>query len=563
VLLYVPEKLLIPRRGCAREKVEEEVARLQQAIEASRQQLVAIRDRMAEEMGLVHAHIFEAHLLMLEDQMLVQETIRRIRENGDEAAWGLKQTLESVMERLGSIDDVWVRERVVDIHDVGSRILRNLVGKQRQDLSTLDKEVVIVAHDLAPSDTALMRKDKVVGIATEVGGRTSHTAIMARALEIPAIVGVDHVMQKVKTGDPVIVDGLSGLIVVDPTPEAFKEYLDRAQRYHYFESQLTRLKDVPAVTTDGYRIELAANIELISEVTALRDFGATSIGLYRTEFLYLNRPHLPTEEEHFEAYEAVARETAPRPAVIRTMDLGGDKFLSNFGLAANIHSSLGLRAIRLCLREPELFQTQLRGVLRASTHGNLKIMFPMISNLAEFRQAKSMVRRVMEELRAEGKPFDEEIEIGLMIEVPSAAIIADALAREADFFSVGTNDLIQYALAIDRVNEEVAYLYEPLHPAVLRMAKYIVEVGHREGIWVGICGEMAADPGAAILLVGLGFDELSMNPVAIPRVKKAIRAFSYKEAVDMAEQIVNYPTAEEARAFLESKLAEKFPDGLY
>jgi phosphotransferase system enzyme I (PtsI) len=518
---------------------------------------------MAEEMGIVHAHIFEAHLLMLEDQMLIQETLQRIRDNRDEAAWALKQALESVTERLSSIDDVWVRERVVDIHDVGNRILRNLIGRERPDLSNLDKEVVIVAHDLAPSDTALMRKDKVVGIATEVGGRTSHTAIMARALEIPAIVGIDHVLLKVKTGDPIIVDGLSGKLVIDPTPEAFKEYLDRAQRYHYFESQLMRLKDLPAITTDGYRVELAANIELISEIDSLKDFGASSIGLYRTEFLFLNRQGPPSEQEHFEAYDAVARRTVSSSAVIRTFDLGGDKFLSNFGLDASIHSSLGLRAIRLCLKEQGLFRAQLRGILRASVQGNLKIMFPMISNLTEFRQAKAIVHSVMEELRSEGTKFDENIEIGLMIEVPSAAIIADALAREADFFSVGTNDLIQYALAIDRVNEEVAYLYEPLHPAVLRMAKYVVEVGHREGIWVGICGEMAADPGAAILLLGLGFDELSMNPVAIPRVKKAIRAFSYREAVDMAEAAANYATADEAKAYLEAKLAEKFPDGLY
>jgi phosphotransferase system enzyme I (PtsI) len=408
-----------------------------------------------------------------------------------------------------------------------------------------------------------MRKDKVVGIATEVGGRTSHTAIMARALEIPAVVGLDHLLLKVKTGDPIIVDGLRGKLVIEPTPELFKEYLDRAQRYHYFESQLMRLKDLPAVTTDGYRIELAANIELIDEVAALREFGATSIGLYRTEFLYLNRVTLPTEQEHYEAYRAVAEKIAPAPAVIRTFDLGGDKFLSNLGLDQNIHSSLGLRAIRLCLKEQQLFRIQLRGILRASVHGNLKIMFPMISNLGEFRQAKQIVHEVYDELHAAGVPVAENIEIGLMIEVPSAAIIADALAREADFFSVGTNDLIQYALAIDRVNEEVAYLYEPLHPAVLRMAKYVVEVGHREGIWVGVCGEMAADPATALLLVGLGFDELSMNPVAIPRVKKVIRAFSFKEAVEMAEEVVNYATADEAKAYLEAKLAERFPDGLY
>ncbi len=563
-LVWAPESLLVLRRKIEPDDVEKQIERLHVAIGKARQELSAVRDRMIHEMGLRQAYIFEAHIMMLDDKLLVEQTETRIREDLDETAWALHQTLEVLWKKLDESDNEYIRQRTADISDVGKQIMRKLLGSQhRQDLSNLDREVIIVAHDLSPSDTAMMKREMVIGFATEIGGKTSHTAIMSRALEIPAIVGVENLLGQIQTGDGLILDGMSGKLFLEPGGQLFQEYLDRAQRYHYFERQLKQLKDLPPETTDGYRVELAANVELIDEIETLVQNGATSIGLYRTEFLYLSKNATPTEEEHYLAYRSVAEKLAPAPAIIRTFDLGGDKFISSPKLDNTFHSSLGLRAIRFCLRELEMFRSQLRGILRASVHGNLKIMFPMISTLCELRQAKEQVHVAMDELRSQGIAFDEQIEVGLMIEVPSAAIIADSLAKEADFFSVGTNDLIQYALAIDRVNEDVAYLYEPLHPAVLRMAKYVVDVGHGEGIWVGICGEMAADPAVAILLLGMGFDELSMNPVAIPRIKKVVRAFSYAEAVDLAEIVLEMPTAEEAGAILREKIAEKFPEGLY
>jgi len=458
--------------------------------------------------------------------------------------------------------DEYLRERKADIEHVGDRILRNLAGKGADSFSGIPEDAVVIAHDLTPADTFQMQKDRVVAFITEIGSNTSHTAIIARSLELPAVVGLERVTAMVRDGDPVIVDGAQGIVILNPDQDTFLEYLEKQRRYKYFEKELVKIAKLPATTLDGHAVTIAGNVELPDEVDAILKHGAQGVGLFRTEFLFLNRRKLPTEEEHFLACKTMAEKMDPHHVVVRTFDLGGDKIPIPIPIKDEVNPALGLRAIRFSLMSQELFKTQVRGILRASAYGNIRLMFPMISGIAEVRLAKKLVYEVMDDLRANRLPFNEDIEIGAMVEVPSAGITADIIAKEVDFFSVGTNDLIQYALAIDRLNEHVAYLYEPLHPAVLRLLRMIVGAAKNAGIGVAMCGEMAGEPLYALILMGLGFDELSMNPLSIPRMKKVIRQAELKEAQELTEKAMGFATAEESRNYVIGYMAERFPEDL-
>jgi phosphotransferase system enzyme I (PtsI) len=538
-----------------------EISRLRQALEVSRRQILEIQERIAKEVEPQYARIFDAHLLILEDRWLAEQATTVIQNQRVNAEFAVQEVLDPVRQALSRVEDGYLRERRTDVDDVGDRLVRNLLGQRGTfHVEGMRGEAIVFARDLSPSDTVQLHRDAVLGLATETGGRTSHSAIMARSLEIPAVVGVEQICAQVQNHETVILDGTEGMIILSPDVETLTRYHARKQQFEYAGLALHKLGGLPAETQDGYRVRVTANIEFPEELPAVRDHGAEGVGLYRTEFLYLNRPDLPNEEEHFSVYCAVAAQMHPRPTVIRTLDFGGDKLASAIQLAAEENPSLGLRAIRLCLHRPDMFRAQLRAILRASAFGALRIMYPMISGVAELRAANAILEDVKAELRREGVAFDPEIQVGAMIEIPSAAMIADLLAREVDFFSVGTNDLIQYALAIDRINEQVAYLYEPLHPAVLRLLRSVVSAAHNEGIWISMCGEMAGDPLHALFLVGLGFDELSMTPGAIPLMKRIIRSVTYGQAAEVAHRVFGCATASEVEGLLRQEMHARFPE---
>lgn len=547
---YRPRKHPIPLSG-----VKEEIERFRKALRKTEETLKELREKVIEEIGEKHGYIFDAHLLFLKDELFVDNTIKKIREEKITADYAVSQVIEHLSEIFAKIEDPYLKERHTDIADVGRRIVENLIGVERENLANLTEEVIVVAHDLSPSDTASMNKKLVIGFATDVGGRTSHTAIIARSLEIPAVVGLENITEEVKTNDIIIVDGTRGTVTINPTPAEKEFYYKRKRELARLRKIFEKTKELSARTTDGHKITIYANIEFGDEVSSVQMHGAEGIGLYRTEFLYMNRSDLPTEDEQFETYRKVASQMKPYPVVIRTLDLGGDKFLSNLGLPQEVNPFLGWRAIRFCLQRRDIFETQLRAILRASIYGNLKIMFPLVTNLEELKQAKGVVREVKEQLVSEGVPFDEGIELGVMIEVPSAAMIADVLAKEVDFFSIGTNDLIQYSLAIDRSNERIAYLYEPFHPGVLRLIQRVIEEARREGINVEMCGEMAGDPLAVIVLLGLGLERLSMSAVVIPEIKKIVRSISRKEAQTIAKTALSFSSAVQTREYLKAKVA--------
>jgi phosphotransferase system enzyme I (PtsI) len=454
------------------------------------------------------------------------------------------------------MEDPYFRERAVDFRDVGNRVVLNLLGVAYRIFEDVGEDAVLVAHDLPPSDAAALPRGKVRAIVTEVGSRTSHTAIMAQSMEVPAVVGAEGVMGYVRAGDLLVVDGIDGRVVVNPTDQVAARYRTLMRELADEEKRRARLAELPATTLDGYRIELSANVELLPELEALKRHGCDGVGLYRTEFLFLHRRDLPSEEEQLDAYRKVAQASLPHSCIIRTVDIGGDKFLSFPEVARELNPYLGLRAIRFCLKRRDIFRTQLRAILRATVYGKVKIMFPMISDVEELRAAKEVLADVGEELKKEGRPFDENVEVGIMVEVPSAVLSADVLARECDFFSLGTNDLIQYTLAVDRGNEKIAYLYEPFHPAVLKLIKATVDAAHGNGIWVGVCGEMVADPKAAVLLLGLSFDEFSASPASVPDIKTAIRSARYVDARRVAERAIRMTSGAEIRAYLTEALAD-------
>jgi phosphotransferase system enzyme I (PtsI) len=533
-------------RPLQREDVKKEIQRFRQAVTKSRADMLQRRDKVLKVLGKGHAALIDVHLLMLEDP-LFRDVEKKIGQELMNAEAALVAVLDQVGRAFDQLGDEYFRQRKDDVVDVGKLVMRHLLGYEEVRLSQLTERSIIVAHDLAPSDTISLREDLVEGFATDIGGRTSHTAILAQGLEIPAVVGLKETTVHVQQGDLVIIDGNEGLVIINPSMAALENYR-KAREIQLAEIRdLEKLRDLAAQTLDGHRVVLASNIETPEEIKTAISHGAEGIGLYRTEFLYLNRAKPPTEEEHYESYRAVARQMLPYSVIIRTMDLGGDKLapLGVDGLSKSEQNPfLGLRGIRLCLRYPEIFKSQLRAILRASVEGKLKIMYPMITSLEELRQSNQLLSEVKRELQAKQIAFDSSVEVGLMIETPSAAVISDLLAREADFLSLGTNDLIQYTLAVDRVNENVAPLYDPLNLGVLRLIAQVVEAGHKAGKWVGICGEMGGDPAFTRVLLGLGLDEFSVAAAAVPKIKDTIRSLRYEDARKLAQEVLQSPDQE-------------------
>ena len=553
-------KIEAPARVLPEFQVPQEVSRFLDAVEESKKQLRTAKDKLLHEDAAGPSYILDTHLLLLEDKKLIENTVQTIKQSWINSEWALKINLDRVRKVFDSIDDDYLKSRKTDVDYVGERILRNLMGKETESIAQIKEEVILVAHDLSPADTAHMVKDKVTAFVTDMGGKTSHTAIMARSLEIPAVVGSETATHSVNTGDTLIVDGITGVVVVNPSPEILQEYQDRQRVRQKMERELFQYRDLPAETLDGYRVKVLANIELVDEIPSVLQHGAEGIGLYRTEYLYLNRKDLPSEEEHFQAYKKVVEGIYPHPAVIRTLDIGGDKFMSHMDLAEEMNPAMGLRAIRFSLKEVDIFKVQLRAILRASAYGKVKLLLPMISGVTEIREVKKILQEVRLNLSAEGIAFDPEMEVGIMIEVPSAVTIADILAKEVDYFSIGTNDLIQYSLAIDRVNESVTHLYQPLHPAVLRLIRNVAKAAHQVGIRVAMCGEMAGEPLYVPILLGLELDDLSMNALSIFRVKKILRAYTYRECKELVEEALQLATPEEIEELVRANLRKKFAE---
>lgn len=534
-----------------------EVARLQAALEKSKEQILKIKEKAARDLGEEEAEIFEAHAMVLDDPEFVDSITAEINTNGVNAEFAVKTVTDRFFEMFDMMDDPYFSARAADIRDVGTRVLNNVMGVENVDISCLDEDTIIVADDLAPSDTAQMDKARVKGFATNIGSRTSHTAIMARSLEIPAVLGLGDITAAVKNGDMVVVDGLKGQAVINPTDDELAAYKKQQEDYQAYIRELAELREMEAVTTDGHKVELVGNIGSPNDTDGVHKNGGRGVGLYRTEFLYMNSDTMPDEEKQYEAYKAVIESFNGDPVIIRTLDIGGDKKLPYLPLEEEMNPFLGFRAIRLCFREVDMFKTQLRAILRASAFGNALIMFPMISGVSEVRQAKGILAECMKELDEKGQAYDKNIRVGVMIEIPSAAVTSDIIAKEVDFFSIGTNDLCQYTLAVDRMNQEVSYLYNPLHPAILRLVKTVIDASHaREGLFTGMCGEMAGDPMATLILLGLGMDEFSMSASSIPQVKKIIRSVSYEDAKAIAEKALNLETGEEVKEMVQAKIAE-------
>ena len=539
----------VPRYRISPSQIADEIGRFEAALIQTRMQILEMQQRIAESIGAKDAAIFDAHLLVVEDRTLIDEVLHKLETDLCNVEWVFQEVATRYAETLSKIDDPYLRERAVDIQDVTKRVIRNLQGKAPKKFLDLTEPHILIAHNLTPSDTASMNREHVLGIATDLGSRTSHTAIMARSLNIPAIVGLHDITAKLETGQEVLLDGTDGVLIVDPAPESLAHYAQIESRRARVVAQLKELRETSSTTRDGRHIVLSANIELPEDVNAVIANGAEGIGLYRTEFLYLNRSTLPTEEEQYEIYRKVAERVRPDPLIIRTFDLGGDKLApGTVDITDELNPFLGWRAIRFCLENVDIFKTQLRAILRASAVGNVKIMFPMISGLDELRGAIAVLAECKKELSSSKIEIGKEIEVGAMIEIPSAAISADVLAREADFFSIGTNDLIQYALAVDRVNEKIAHLYEPTHPAVLRLLKMIADAAHANNIWVGVCGEMAGDVALIPLLLGLGMDELSAGPSLVPRVKRAVQSLAIPECRELVEVALTLDTGSEILA---------------
>lgn len=554
--VVAPRELTVERRDIALDEVEAEQTRLERALVVTRDEFASLRDEVKKHEASIRAEILDAYMLVLDDEMLTEKARDMIRDDRVSAEYAFKTTLDEMLMVFEAMEDPYFRERAVDLRGVGNRVVMNLLGVAYRLFEDVSDNSILVAHDLPPSDAAALPREKVGAIVTEVGSRTSHTAIIARSMEVPAVVGADGVVGYVRAGDSLVVDGINGRVVVNPTDEVAASYEELGRELLVEEKRRALVAELPATTLDGYRIELSANIELLAELEAVARHGCDGVGLYRTEFLFLHRSDLPSEEEQLDAYRKVAEASFPHSCIIRTIDIGGDKFLSFPEVAREINPFLGLRAIRFCLKRRDIFRTQLRAILRTTAYGKVKIMFPMISDVEELRTAKEILADVKRELEREGRFVDEALEVGIMVEVPSAALSADLLAQECDFFSLGTNDLIQYTLAVDRGNEKIAYLYEPFHPAVLKLIKTTADAAHRNSIWIGICGEMIADPKAAILLLGLSFDEFSASPASVPDIKIALRAARYIDARRVAERAVRMTSASEIRSFLTRELAE-------
>ena len=547
-------RLRTPRRHIGEDEIEHELARFQQAIDASVEQCMRMMRKLAERAQDDPYQILEAHLLILRDEHLVEPTRAKIRTEHLNAEWALRKTVEEIKSVFDTVDSDYFRERRSDIDFVGDRILRNLLGVDTTPVQPPPGSI-IVAHELSPADTIALQRARALAFITDIGGKTSHSAILARAFDIPAVI-LDHATEVIGTGDLLIVDAQAGRVITQPDPELVAQFRLRVQSRSAFQQKLSADRNEPAETRDGHRVLLKANVEIVDEVSAALERGAEGIGLYRTEFLYLDRNEPPREEEHFMHARGVLRRVHPAPVSFRTLDLGGDKIARFGGVPQEENPALGLRSLRLCLRELPMFQAQLRGLLRASVHGHMRIMFPMVSGVGELREAKEQLAEAMAALDKDGLAYDRAVRVGIMIEMPSAVMVSDLLARECDFLSIGTNDLIQYSLAIDRVNENVNYLYHPLHPAILRMVRFVVDAGHANRKPVSVCGEMASVPSQALVLLGLGVDELSVSPAAIGAIRRVVRDSSYEEVRILADELLDYDTPEaiekRVRQFMEA-----------
>ena len=552
-------KKILPQK-LSDKNVKIEIEKFQSAVNKAKEELQVLRDQTAQLIDEESARIFDSHILMLEDELIVDQTINRIKTEKKNADYIFSNIIENMELSLKNLDNEYFREKSADLRDVQRRVVYNIQGETQGALSDLKVPSIIVAKELTPSETITLDKSKVLGFVTDFGGRTSHGAIMARALKVPSVVGLVSGFEKLKTGDKIVLDANEGIVYLNPNSDIIKEYKKLTRDYHNFELGLKRIKELPPRTKDGKDIDLSANIEFPHEARNIRNQGAQGIGLYRTEYLYFTKHHLPSEEEQYEEYVQILSSLGNQPIIIRTFDLGGDKFPDSFKFPVEANPFLGLRAIRIYRKYTELFKTQLRAILRASVFGQVRIMFPMISCVSEMRFCQNFLQTIRGELELEGKEFSRDIPIGAMIEVPSAAVVADLIARECDFLSIGTNDLIQYSLAVDRGNENVAYLYKPYNPSILRLVHDIVKKGHEQSVWVGMCGEMASDPLATMLLIGLGLDEFSVSPVSLLHIKEIIRRVEYSECENMAERVLSYSTTEQVENYLKSVYKAKFKD---
>ena len=556
-LVLKEEKIVLDTQKISEDQVEAEVARFYAGREAAVEQLNSIHQRALKSLGEEKAAIFEGHLMILEDEELEEEIIDYLRSNKVNASVAASKIIDQQVEMLSEIDDEYLKERAGDIRDIGNRLIKNILGMYIVDLGDITEESILVAYDLTPSETAQLNLEKVLGFITDIGGRTSHTSIMARSLELPAIVGTNDVTARVNTGDYLILDAVNNRVYVNPTQAEIDELKTLEAKLAEEKAELAKLKDLPAVTLDGHKVDVVANIGTIRDCEGAHRNGAEGVGLYRTEFLFMDRDQLPSEEEQFIAYKEVVEAMEGRLVVLRTMDIGGDKELPYLNLPKEMNPFLGWRAVRIALDRREILHAQLRAVLRASAFGKLAVMFPMIISVEEIRELKSVLETLKAELRAEGKAFDENIQVGVMIETPSAAVNAKFLAKEVDFFSIGTNDLTQYTLAVDRGNELISHLYNPMSPSVLGLIKQVIDASHAEGKWTGMCGELAGDERATLLLLGMGLDEFSMSAISVPRIKKLIRHVNYQEVKALADEALQKPTAAEIEQLIQAFLAEK------
>lgn len=555
-LLLQEDDIVINKNPVPADQLDAEIARLYDAREKSKQQLEVIKNKARETFGEEKEAIFEGHIMLLEDEELEEEIIAFIKDNNAAAEYAIYSVIEEQATTLESLDDEYLKERATDIRDIGSRFIKNALGINIVSLSAINEEVILVANDLTPSETAQINLDYVLGFITDIGGRTSHTSIMARSLELPAIVGTNDITKRVKNGDMLVLDAINNQIVINPSEEELNKFKAIRDTFLAEKEELAKLKDLPAITLDGHQVEVCGNIGTVKDCDGVNRNGGEGVGLYRTEFLFMDRDALPTEEEQYRAYKEVAEAMHGHPVIIRTMDIGGDKDLPYMDLPKEMNPFLGWRAVRISLDRREILRDQLRAILRASAHGKLRVMFPMIISVEEIRELKKAIEEYKAELRAEGLAFDENIEIGVMVETPAAAAIAHHLAKEVDFFSIGTNDLTQYTLAVDRGNELISHLYNPLSPAVLTVIKQVIDASHKEGKWTGMCGELAGDERATLLLMGMGLDEFSMSGISIPRIKKIIRNANFADVKAMAEEALAMPTAEEIAAHVEKFIAE-------
>jgi phosphotransferase system enzyme I (PtsI) len=539
--------------------VPKEILRFKKALKESEHQLLEIQKNLKKTRVTEPLYVIDVHILILKDKKFINRTIKYIQRLKINAEWAVRLTLDRYEQIFEKVEDNYIRGRISDIQNVSQRILSNLFGGKKENVWRTDEKVIVVAQDISPANTVQMKLDKVIGFATDAGGRTSHTAIVARDMELPAVVGLDNITRFVRTGDEIIVDGISGLVVVNPYPEMLQRYEEKKLLYSAARDEFLKDAKSPAVTIDNHTVRIGCNIEFVEEIPSAIAHGAEHIGLYRTEFIYINRQELPTEEDHFNNYQQITNTKDLLWSTIRTFDLGGDKFPSSQKPVKELNPQMGMRAIRFCLKEVEIFKTQLRAIWRAGAFGKTRILFPMISSVEEIVEAKKLLEETRKELLAQGENIAAEMEIGAMIEVPAAVVIADKLAREVDFFSIGTNDLIQYSLAIDRSNERLTYLYEPLHPAVLKLVKSAVDTAHEAGISVSMCGEMAGDPMCTLILLGMELDELSMNHLAIPRIKKIIRESTLKESKLLLDKAFSFNMASEVREYVHDYMKERFP----